>query len=72
MVAGLGSMCYVEAGATVTAGQYLKSDSQGRAVPVATSGTTVQNYGAIALQGGSSGEKIRVLVIIGKVRPALA
>jgi hypothetical protein len=70
-VAGLGSICLVEAGGTITAGQYLKSDSQGRAVPIATSGTTIQNYGAIALQGGAQGEKIRVQVLIGKVRPAL-
>jgi hypothetical protein len=72
MVAGLGSICLLEAGGTVTPGQYLKSDSQGRGVAVATSGTTIQNYGAIALQGGSSGDKIRVMVIIGKVRPALS
>lgn len=70
-VAGLGSICLVEAGAAITPGQYLKSDAQGRAVPIATSGTTIQNYGAIALQGGSAGEMIRVQVLIGKVRPAL-
>lgn len=72
MVAGLGSVCLLEAGGNVTAGQYLKSDSQGRGVPVATTGTTIQNYGAIALQNGASGDKIRVMVIIGKVRPALS
>lgn len=70
-VSGVGSIAMLEVGGTVTPGQYLKSDSQGRGVPVATTGTTIQNYGAIALQGGSSGSIIRVQVIIGKVRPAL-
>ena len=72
MVAGLGSICLVEAGDRITPGQYLKSDANGRAVPIDTTATTIQNYGAIALQGASgAGEKIRVQVIIGKVRPAL-
>lgn len=71
-VAGLGSVCLVEAGAQITPGQYLKSDSQGRAAPIATTGTTIQNYGAVALQGASgAGEKLRVQVLLGKVRPAL-
>ncbi len=71
-VAGVGAITLVEAGGTVSPGQYLKSDSSGRAVPVATTGTTIQNYGAIALQGGSTGSIIRVMVLIGKVRPALS
>ena len=74
-VAGLGSICLVEAGDTIIPGQYLKSDSQGRAVPVATgeTETRIQNYGAIALQKASAaGEKIRVQVIIGKFRPAIS
>ncbi len=71
-VAGVGSITLLEVGGTVTPGQYLKSDSQGRGVPVATTGTVIQNYGAIALQGGSTGSIIRVMVLIGKVRPALS
>jgi len=71
-VTGVGAITLVEAGGTVSPGQYLKSDSSGRAVPVATTGTTIQNYGAIALQGGSTGSIIRVMVLIGKVRPALS
>lgn len=72
LVAGIGSVVLVEAGANVTPGKFLKSDSQGRAVPVATTGTTIQNYGAVALQGGAAGDKIRVQVVLGKVRPALS
>lgn len=70
-VSGDGSVAMLEVGATVTPGQYLKSDSQGRGVPIATTGTVIQNYGAVALQGGSAGSIIRVMVLIGKVRPAL-
>ena len=73
-VYSVGEICLVEAGGTISAGQLLKSDSQGRAVAIATSGTTIQNYGAIALQAATAaGQKIRVLVVpLGKVRPALS
>lgn len=73
LVYSAGEMCLVEAGAAITAGQLLKSDSQGRAVPIATTGTTIQNYGAVALDSASgAGEKILVLVTpLQKVRPAL-
>jgi hypothetical protein len=72
-VYSVGEVCLVEAGGSISAGNLLKSDSQGRAVPIATSGTTIQNYGAVALDGATAaGQKIRVLVIpFGKVRPAL-
>tara|TARA_Y100000310_G_scaffold199050_1_gene199035 strand:- start:5718 stop:6152 length:435 start_codon:yes stop_codon:yes gene_type:complete len=63
----------VEIGAAVVRGDYLKSDSVGRAVPIATSGTTLQRYGAEALQSGAAaGEFIRVHVRIGSERPAIA
>ncbi len=70
-VQGPGSIAMLELGGTVTAGQYLKSDSQGRGVAVASTGTVIQNYGAVALQGGTSGSIIRAMVVVGKVRPAL-
>jgi len=68
-----GELCLVEAGAAIAAGNLLKSDSQGRAVPVATSGTTIQNYGAVALQSATAaGQKVLCLVLpLQKVRPAL-
>jgi len=71
-VAGVGAVTLLEVGGNVTAGQYLKSDANGKGVPVATTGTVIQNYGAMALQSGSAGSIIRVMVIIGKVRPALS
>ncbi|MGQ9663457.1 MAG: capsid cement protein [Kiritimatiellia bacterium] len=70
-VFGESAVCLVEAGATITAGQLLYSDASGKAVPVPSSGTTVYNYGAIALQGGASGQKIMVQVRFGTVRPTL-
>lgn len=66
-----GDVCLLEAGGTITRGDLLKADANGKAVTVATTGTTIQNYGAIALQSGASGEKILVQVRFGKVRPAL-
>lgn len=72
-VYSVGELCLVEAGGAITAGQLLKSDSQGRAVPVATTGTVIQNYGAVALESATAaGEKILCLVTpLLKVRPAL-
>jgi len=69
-----GELCLVEAGASFSAGTLLKSDSQGRAVAVATTGTTIQNYGAVALQAATAaGQKILCLVLpLQKVRPALS
>jgi len=74
LIYSTGETCLVEAGGTISAGNLLKSDSQGRAVPIATSGTTIQNYGAVALDSATAaGQKIRVFVIpFGKVRPALS
>lgn len=68
---GDGDSCQVECGDTITAGDYLKSDADGKAVSIATSGTTLQRYGAWALQDGVSGELIQVQVLIGSERPAL-
>jgi hypothetical protein len=67
-----GEMCLVEAGAAITAGNLLKSDANGKAVPILGTGTAIQNYGAIALEGGANGDKILCLVLpLQKVRPAL-
>ena len=69
---GDGDECLLEISATVVQGDRLKSDGDGKGTPVATSGTTLQEYGAIALEAGSSGDKIRVQVTLGSVRPAIA
>lgn len=57
----------LELGATVTPGQLLKPDADGKGTPVVTNGgtTTPQYFGARAKQGGASGEKIRVEVVFG-------
>lgn len=55
-----------------TRGDLLKSDASGNAVAAATTGTTVQNIGAIALESGSEGELVQVQVLIFKHRPALS
>ncbi|GAB6165613.1 hypothetical protein JCM19992_16130 [Thermostilla marina] len=68
----VGDVCLLEAGATINAGDRLKSDADGKGVPIATTGTALQNYGAVALQDGAAGELVRVFVLIGSERPALA
>jgi hypothetical protein len=52
-------------------GNLLKSDADGKGVPIATTGTTIQQYGAMALESGKSGEKIRVFIMLGSERPAI-
>ena len=70
---GDGEQCLVEAGGVITNGQKLMSDGDGKAVAIATTGTTIQNSGAIALQSASaSGVMILVQVnALQKTRPAL-
>lgn len=61
----------LELGDTVTRGQLLKADADGKGVPIAADGTVLQQYGARALESGSAGHLIQVEVIIGSERPAL-
>lgn len=63
-VYGLGARCYLELGGTVTRGDRLKSDADGKAV---TASADTEEYGAIALNGGVSGDLIRVLVDFGTI-----
>jgi hypothetical protein len=69
---GLGDVCLLQLGGTVTAGDLLKSDNDGQGVAIATSGTTIQQIGARALEGGSSGERRLVQIVQFSERPALA
>lgn len=69
---GNGDECLLECGDTVTTGDYLKSDAVGRGVPIAIAGTVLQRYGAIAQEDGAVGHLIRVSVLIGSERPAIA
>lgn len=57
----------------VTRGGWLKSDADGKGVAVATTGATAQFYGAKALESGSEGEFVKVIVWpLPKIYPALA
>lgn len=71
---GDGDTCLVEAGDAITRGAKLKSDAVGRAVSIAAAGTTLQNYGAVALQSATAaGELILVQVTaMRSERPAIA
>lgn len=64
--------CLLEIGSGgCTSGDLLKSDADGKGVPVATTGTTIQYYGAMALETKAEGALCRVLPVFGAVRPAL-
>jgi hypothetical protein len=55
--------CLLELGGTVTAGDYLKSDANGKGV---TADTDQDDYGAVAIVSGTSGQQVRVKVRIGE------
>lgn len=69
-----GSVCKLLIGSGgVTRGAWIKSDADGKGVLAATSGTTAQFYGALALESASEGEYATVLVWpFMKIYPALA
>ncbi len=69
---GEGDVGLLELGGTVVNGDRLKSDANGKGVAIAATGTTIQNVGARALQGGDSGHKILVQVEFYSERPALS
>lgn len=70
-VYGPGEECLITAGDTIAAGDRLKSDADGKGVPVASTGTTLQEYFAVALDAGSADELVRCFVELGAVRPAI-
>jgi hypothetical protein len=67
-----GVVLMIECGGTITRGNSLKTDADGKAVEVATTGTTNQNHIGIALESGASGEIIRMFWQPQTVRPALS
>lgn len=71
-VFGPGRKCLLELGGTVTRGDRLKSGAAGVGVAAATTGTTRQECGAVALQSGVSGQKVLVVIIPDTFFPALS
>jgi len=68
----IGTFCLLEAGTGGwTPGAEIKSDADGKGVLVATTGTTIQEIGAIAYSTAAAGDLRRVLVFRGSRRPAL-
>lgn len=59
-----GSECKLELGGTVSTGDRLKSDSNGKGVATTTN---LDEYGAIAMEGGVSGDQIMVKVQRGQI-----
>lgn len=73
-VYGPGSVCLLELGTGgITRFAYLKADTDGKGVAATTSGATAQFVGAMALESGSAGDKVRVYVVhLPKYYPALS
>jgi hypothetical protein len=68
-----GQIAEIECAGDITVGTFVKSDADGKAVAIATSGTTAQNIGGMALQTGANGLIIRMMIMPQtKVYPALA
>lgn len=71
-VFGNGDICLLRAGSGGwTRGDNIKSDASGNGVTAATTGTTVQNIGAVALTSAAENELGTVQIIIMKTRPEL-
>jgi len=68
-----GDPCLLEIGSGgCAAGDELKSDADGKGVVRASTGTTIQNVGAIALGAYAAGEIGQVIPFRSSVRPALS
>lgn len=67
---GEGDVCLLELGDTAGRGTQLKSDSTGRGVLAATTGTTIQETGARLLQSGIVGDLVMVQVELRTILPA--
>lgn len=68
----IGTVGLLEAGSGGwTPGAEIKSDADGKGVLVATTGTTIQEIGAIGIETVADGELGRVIVHRGSRRPAL-
>lgn len=68
----IGSVCNLFIGAGgVTRGADIKSDADGKGVLAATSGTTLQWVGAVALETAIENDIAKVLVVRYPIRPAI-
>lgn len=67
----IGGVTQLQLGDTVTAGDRLKSDAAGKAVKIDTTGTVIQQVGAIALRSGVVDDPIPALIVHSSERPAL-
>jgi len=62
-VYSMGQTCLLELGAACLAGYRLKPDSNGKGVPIAGTPAIIEFFGAEALEAGSAGDFVKVLVL---------
>lgn len=71
-VYGPGEECMLTLGDTVSYGDYVGPDTDGKGVAISLAAETLQHYIAVALEAGIAGDKIRVVVNKGAFLPAEA
>lgn len=57
----MGSLAWVEVGSAVVEGEWVKSDANGRAVPIATSGATKQMVAGLCLVGAANANELALI-----------
>lgn len=62
-VYSMGQTCLLELGAACLAGYRLKPDSNAKGVPISGGSGTLEFFGAEALEAGSAGDFVKVLVL---------
>lgn len=55
------SLAWVEVGSAVVEGEWVKSDANGRAVPIATSGATKQMVAGLCLVGAANANELALI-----------
>lgn len=61
----MGETGLLELGAACLAGNRLKPDTNGKGIPLAAGSGVMEHYGAEALEAGSAGDFVKVLVVLG-------
>lgn len=59
----MGSLAWVEVGSACVEGDWVKSDANGRAVPIATSGATKQMVGGLVLIGAANANELALIQV---------
>ncbi len=59
----MGALAWVQVGSAVVEGEWVKSDADGKAVPIATSGATKQMVAGLCVQGAANANELALIQI---------